>query len=788
MKKLLFVGLLLLPLQAQAAFSQLNALSWAKADGTDQTANMQLAVNVAVSIGTPLYIPPGIVFDVNALTNLDTALLEDYTTPGRKINHGSLEVRSQGISRNDWGGPSVAQNIQGLIQATNVVNGAVTASSFGVLCDGTLADYQRLTNAIAVVAGSRGATLVLPPGTYTIYDSLTFTRDTDISVTGFSSVNSKGEPDNTATLIKLADGVNKPLLVKELGARINLTGIAFDGNKDNQTISTNGIWLKGTSGTTDRSTLCNILVRNVKGTAIVNDNRESRFYQIKCELNELDGIENTASSDVTFVDILLGFNGRFGFYANGANSFRVYRGDFYRNWKGAYITNCSNNEFYGVKFDANETSGVDVATDDTTVSYRNRFFGGSANANNFFLTHTGATNLIPSGTYSNFRLLGNNTTETYLTGMNEWENEFAFTNSYPKYLFEDLRDLYITNGLTGASVIFSGVSFRSSTNGASKVSELGAYQPELENNASGEWFYDGGVRTKNNINHLRGQFNQLRVTDQFESDIGGPQVNLFYGVVAGVTNWHHRIGGPGYLIRSRNDNGLFAIQYASSNAANSVAGLTNGMTINSTNGYVAIGKGETPAVVPLEVVGSVKASLLESRDGVLFNTYFDGSNFRLREDGYAFKIQAQNSYSNLVISITGSNAANSIVTWTNALTIRQNGTIDKLQFPVSEWAISSGTTGQTNRFLFGSVSTYHAGQLRLRETDGGTDEITYDGTSFATSIPIHATLYYEGSEQAEPDAPAANKGRLFFQDNGAGKTQLAVRFPTGATQVIATEP
>lgn len=48
--------------------------------------------------------------------------------------------------------------------------------------------------------------------------------------------------------------------------------------------------------------------------------------------------------------------------------------------------------------------------------------------------------------------------------------------------------------------------------------------------------------------------------------------------------------------------------------------------------------------------------------------------------------------------------------------------------------------------------------------------------------------YLELAEIAAPAAPAANTGRLFFQDNGAGKTQLAVRFPTGAVQVIATEP
>lgn len=46
----------------------------------------------------------------------------------------------------------------------------------------------------------------------------------------------------------------------------------------------------------------------------------------------------------------------------------------------------------------------------------------------------------------------------------------------------------------------------------------------------------------------------------------------------------------------------------------------------------------------------------------------------------------------------------------------------------------------------------------------------------------------EFTEIAAPSAPAANKARLFTQDNGAGKTQLVVRFATGAIQVLATEP
>jgi hypothetical protein len=42
--------------------------------------------------------------------------------------------------------------------------------------------------------------------------------------------------------------------------------------------------------------------------------------------------------------------------------------------------------------------------------------------------------------------------------------------------------------------------------------------------------------------------------------------------------------------------------------------------------------------------------------------------------------------------------------------------------------------------------------------------------------------------QSDPAAPEASNLRLFARDNGSGKMQFCIRFPTGAVQVIATEP
>ena len=52
---------------------------------------------------------------------------------------------------------------------------------------------------------------------------------------------------------------------------------------------------------------------------------------------------------------------------------------------------------------------------------------------------------------------------------------------------------------------------------------------------------------------------------------------------------------------------------------------------------------------------------------------------------------------------------------------------------------------------------------------------------------VFTTTYYELTEIADPAAPSTNRARLFAHDLG-GKTQICVRFPTGAVQALAIEP
>lgn len=53
---------------------------------------------------------------------------------------------------------------------------------------------------------------------------------------------------------------------------------------------------------------------------------------------------------------------------------------------------------------------------------------------------------------------------------------------------------------------------------------------------------------------------------------------------------------------------------------------------------------------------------------------------------------------------------------------------------------------------------------------------------------VYTGKYHEMKEITAPAAPPANRGRLFMRDNGSGKSQLCVRFSSGAIQVLATQP
>jgi len=103
-------------------------------------------------------------------------------------------------------------------------------------------------------------------------------------------------------------------------------------------------------------------------------------------------------------------------------------------------------------------------------------------------------------------------------------------------------------------------------------------------------------------------------------------------------------------------------------------------------------------------------------------------------------------------------------------------------------ALSVATTGNYNTCIgvnAGDAITTGSTNLAI-----GYD-VDVDSATANNQINI-ANRYYHNrmrlQESSDPAAPAADNAIIFCRDNGSGKTQVCVRFATGAIQVLATEP
>jgi hypothetical protein len=69
--------------------------------------------------------------------------------------------------------------------------------------------------------------------------------------------------------------------------------------------------------------------------------------------------------------------------------------------------------------------------------------------------------------------------------------------------------------------------------------------------------------------------------------------------------------------------------------------------------------------------------------------------------------------------------------------------------------------------------------------DIGTSLLLFDNFYITT---IFMEDYEEITEMTAPSAPAANKVRLYADDNGSGKTRIMALFSSGVAQQVAIQP
>lgn len=102
-------------------------------------------------------------------------------------------------------------------------------------------------------------------------------------------------------------------------------------------------------------------------------------------------------------------------------------------------------------------------------------------------------------------------------------------------------------------------------------------------------------------------------------------------------------------------------------------------------------------------------------------------------------------------------------------------------------AFSVQVTGES----FPRIQVTANGTINLNSWGGAAPNVNlYASTDnvLKTDDTFYVGGWIEGAEISAPGAPPANGFRLYGRDNGSGKTQLVVIFPTGVVQVLASEP
>jgi hypothetical protein len=95
---------------------------------------------------------------------------------------------------------------------------------------------------------------------------------------------------------------------------------------------------------------------------------------------------------------------------------------------------------------------------------------------------------------------------------------------------------------------------------------------------------------------------------------------------------------------------------------------------------------------------------------------------------------------------------------------------------------------KTGVYGYASQDNFSRGVIGESPAGIGVYGITTSGYGGYFAGKVYTTKWYEMTEITAPAAPAANRARLFLRDNGSAKTQLCIRFNTGAVQVITTQP
>lgn len=219
------------------------------------------------------------------------------------------------------------------------------------------------------------------------------------------------------------------------------------------------------------------------------------------------------------------------------------------------------------------------------------------------------------------------------------------------------------------------------------------------------------------------------------------------------------------------------------------AGVTKSIKHAATDGRLAI-TGDSGGLAGITMTGSTYATP---------NTlYYDATNSIFRTTSGT----VLGNFSSTGLAVTGTLSSTGNLTVGGGAGVRTatvSSTDNNASFIVSagngatggyRFNNSSGTLHWNIYETFGAAG--QQGSLGIYDEVGGGNVALFSSTALTLGTGVNLVMasgkYIEGGEGTAPAAPAANRFRIFAEDNGAGKTRLMVQFATGAAQQLAIEP
>ena len=207
---------------------------------------------------------------------------------------------------------------------------------------------------------------------------------------------------------------------------------------------------------------------------------------------------------------------------------------------------------------------------------------------------------------------------------------------------------------------------------------------------------------------------------------------------------------------------------------------------------------------------------LASGTNTVLQTISSGTAYLVRQNGSGTAIRAESPHGHAGVFETNAELA-----LAHAILARHKGGLNtpsdfaairaESKYTTAISAFSSISTAITARSgqqvgVFGS-SRHREGVLGSSERRNGVEGASLDGAGiyghsrngdgivgrggrwaarFEGSVLMDGNINFR--ERVTPPVPTADHAQLFLRDNGAGKSQLVVQFPSGAIHVVVTEP